>query len=296
MASIGKKNEHIEIASDLAVPVNNGERFPPIPLPPPENLTNTMATSAAAGGEQGGRAPLLENGVSETDHTFADKSLVFNDQTIRKGFIRKVFGIVLVQLLFTCGIMAFFVFHRPTKKFVQNHPEIMLVAAIINIIVLIMISCFEMFRRRHPVNLICLSIYTFTMAVLLGVASSFMDANVVLAGVGITALLVTVLALYAIQTKYDYTAAGGVIITIVVGFIVIASMEIWIPSLVTNLPIACLMAIFSCFFLIYDLQLIIGGNHMYSFDPEEYVFAALTLYVDIVRILIYVLRILQRLN
>lgn len=176
------------------------------------------------------------------------------------------------------------------------HPEIMIVAAVVNIIVLIMISCFETFRRRHPVNLICLSIYTFTMSVLLGVASSFMDANVVLAGVGITALLVTGLALYATQTKYDYTAARGVILTMVVGFLVIAVMEIWIPSLVRNLPIACLMAIFSCFFLIYDLQLIIGGNHTYSFNPEEYVFAALTLYVDIVRILIYVLRILQRFN
>ncbi|KAH8319820.1 hypothetical protein KR074_007114, partial [Drosophila pseudoananassae] len=224
----------------------------------------------------------------------ADKSLVFDDQTIRKGFIRKVFGIVLVQLLFTCGIIAFFIYHRPTKRLVQKYPQVMLVAAVINIIVLIMISCFETFRRKHPVNLICLSIYTFTMSVLLGVASSFMDANVVLAGVGITAILVTALSLYAIQTKYDYTAARGVFITILIAFIVIGSMEIWIPSLVMNLPIACIMAIFSCFFLIYDLQLIIGGNHMYSFNPEEYVFAALTLYVDIVRILVYVLRILQR--
>lgn len=30
-------------------------------------------------------------------------------------------------------------------------------------------------------------------------------------------------------------------------------------------------------FLVYDTQLMLGGSHRYSIDPEEYVFAALNL-------------------
>jgi FtsH-binding integral membrane protein len=30
-------------------------------------------------------------------------------------------------------------------------------------------------------------------------------------------------------------------------------------------------------FIIYDTQLMLGGKHKYSLDPEEYVFAALNL-------------------
>ena len=39
--------------------------------------------------------------------------------------------------------------------------------------------------------------------------------------------------------------------------------------------------IFSCY-LVYDTQLMMGGGHAYSLSPEEYVFAALNIYLDFV--------------
>lgn len=35
-----------------------------------------------------------------------------------------------------------------------------------------------------------------------------------------------------------------------------------------------------------------GGKHQYSISPEEYIFAALNLYLDIIQILMYVLMII----
>ncbi|XP_063363528.1 protein lifeguard 2-like [Cydia amplana] len=46
-------------------------------------------------------------------------------------------------------------------------------------------------------------------------------------------------------------------------------------------------------FLVYDTQLMVGGGHRYAFSPEEYAFAALTLYLDIVYIFVRVLRLLR---
>lgn len=37
----------------------------------------------------------------------------------------------------------------------------------------------------------------------------------------------------------------------------------------------------------------IGGEHKYSISPEEYIFAALNLYMDIVNIFIYILTIIS---
>ncbi len=45
-------------------------------------------------------------------------------------------------------------------------------------------------------------------------------------------------------------------------------------------------------YLIYDTQLMIGGDHKYSISPEEYVFAALNLYIDIIQIFLMILQIL----
>lgn len=42
--------------------------------------------------------------------------------------------------------------------------------------------------------------------------------------------------------------------------------------------------------------LILGGNHKYSISPEEYIFAALNLYLDIIQLFLYLLRILRYLN
>ena len=48
-----------------------------------------------------------------------------------------------------------------------------------------------------------------------------------------------------------------------------------------------------CFqFLIVDIQMMMGGSHKYSVSPEEYIFAALNLYLDIVNIFLYILMII----
>ena len=52
-------------------------------------------------------------------------------------------------------------------------------------------------------------------------------------------------------------------------------------------------AIIFSLYLIYDTQLLIGGKHKYSISPEEYIFAALSIYLDITRIFMFVLMIAQ---
>jgi protein lifeguard len=46
--------------------------------------------------------------------------------------------------------------------------------------------------------------------------------------------------------------------------------------------------LFSCY-LVFDTQLMMGGKHKYSISPEEYIFAALNLYLDIINIFLYIL-------
>lgn len=48
--------------------------------------------------------------------------------------------------------------------------------------------------------------------------------------------------------------------------------------------------VFASQFLAYDTQLLLG-NRKYSISPEEYVFAALNIYVDIVQIFLFLLQI-----
>lgn len=67
-----------------------------------------------------------------------------------------------------------------------------------------------------------------------------------------------------------------------------------------NLPISCrwfhfaialVSAILFTMFLIYDLQMLMGGRSR-QFDPDMYVIAALNIYIDIIQIFLNVLRII----
>ena len=44
-------------------------------------------------------------------------------------------------------------------------------------------------------------------------------------------------------------------------------------------------------YLIYDTQLMLGGKHKYALSPEEYIFAALNIYLDVVQLFMYILMI-----
>jgi FtsH-binding integral membrane protein len=48
-------------------------------------------------------------------------------------------------------------------------------------------------------------------------------------------------------------------------------------------------AIIFSLFIVYDTQLMLGGKHKCAIDPEEYVFAALNLYLDIINLFMYIL-------
>ena len=44
-------------------------------------------------------------------------------------------------------------------------------------------------------------------------------------------------------------------------------------------------------YLVYDTQLMMGGKHKYSLSPEEYIFAALNIYLDVINLFMYILMI-----
>ena len=44
-------------------------------------------------------------------------------------------------------------------------------------------------------------------------------------------------------------------------------------------------------YLIYETQMMMGGKHKYALDPEEYIFADLNIYLDVINLFMYILMI-----
>lgn len=220
------------------------------------------------------------------------KGFDFTDQSIRKGFIRKVYSILTAQLAITLGFITLFMYHRGTKIWVQQHPEMFWIALGVMIVTLISMACCGNVRRKAPMNFIFLALFTFAQSFLLGVTTAKFSSEEVLLAVGITAAVTLGLTLFAFQTKWDFTVMGGVLFVAVIILMLFGIIAIFFPGKTITIVYASAGALLFSIYLIYDTQLMMGGEHKYSISPEEYIFAALNLYLDIINIFMYILTII----
>ncbi|XP_030034207.2 protein lifeguard 1 isoform X1 [Manduca sexta] len=221
------------------------------------------------------------------------KNFDFTEQTIRKAFIRKVYSILMCQLLVTMGFIALFLFHGPTKAWAAGNPWLIWVAFAVLLVCAITMVCCDSVRRQTPMNFIFLAIFTLAQSFMLGIVTSVYDVSAVMMAVGITAGVCLALTLFAFQTKWDFTTMGGVLMCASMVLLLFGIIAIFIGrSNIMTLVYASLGALIFSMYLVYDTQLMMGGKHKYSLSPEEYIFAALTLYLDIINIFLFILTII----
>ncbi|KAG6460640.1 hypothetical protein O3G_MSEX012120 [Manduca sexta] len=204
-----------------------------------------------------------------------------------------VYSILMCQLLVTMGFIALFLFHGPTKAWAARNPWMFWVAFAVVFVCLIAMACCDGVRRQAPMNFIFLAIFTVAESFLLGVTSSVYDVSAVMMAVGITAGVCLALTIFAFQTRWDFTTMGGVLLCATVVLLLFGIIAIFIPrNNIVTLVYASLGALIFSMYLVYDTQLMMGGKHKYSISPEEYIFAALNLYLDIINIFLYILTII----
>ncbi|KAJ8415840.1 hypothetical protein AAFF_G00403970 [Aldrovandia affinis] len=215
------------------------------------------------------------------------------DKTIRRAFIRKVFLVLTVQLMVTFGFVAIFTFVESAKLFVMANPWTYYLSYGIFFVSLIALSCCGEFRRKHPWNLVALSVLTLSMSYMVGMIASFYDTDAVIMAVGITAVVCFTVVLFSLQSKYDFTSCQGVLFVCLIVLLLFGILCIFIRNRILHIVYASLGAlVFTCF-LAVDTQLLLGNKKL-SLSPEEYVFAALNLYTDIINIFMYILALVGR--
>lgn len=149
--------------------------------------------------------------------------------------------------------------------------------------------CYEEIRRTYPINFIFLTIFTVIESIVLGVIVVHYQTVDILMAVAITSVACFALSIYATQTRYDFTTCGGILLVIIISFLIFSLVTIFFPSYTMLMIHSCLGAIVFGMYLIFDTQLMLGGNHKYSLNPEEYIFAVLNLYLDIINFFIHIL-------
>jgi FtsH-binding integral membrane protein len=120
---------------------------------------------------------------------------------------------------------------------------------------------------------------------------SFYNYTIVLMAGALTLAATIALTIYAFYTKTDFTTCGGFLFVCVLVMIIGGILAAIFRSYWLGLGLSILGAIVFGLYLIMDTQLIIGKNqNMFSID--DYIMAAMNLYIDIIQLFLYILRIL----
>ncbi|XP_038632061.1 protein lifeguard 1 [Scyliorhinus canicula] len=224
---------------------------------------------------------------SENEGMFAR---TLDDTTIRRYFIRKVFVIVGVQLLFTFGIVCVFTYSSDIRNFTQATPAFLYSSFGIFIVMLVALNCCGDIRRQYPWNILCMTLLTLSLSYMVGaIASNYNTASVMIA-LGSTVAVCLAIILFASQTRFDFTLCYGFLLVASIVLLMFGFFSIFFYSRILQIVYGSLGAMIFSIFLAADIQLMLA-NHRYGLSPEEYIFGALILYLDIINIFLYMLMI-----
>jgi len=224
----------------------------------------------------------------------------FSDKSVRHGFIRKVYGILFAQLALTT-VIGGAVMHYGEGWARANPSSVMGVLYLSMFASFALICCFSCnpdMLRKTPQNYALLFLFTVFESIMVGFICIQYTQESVLIVTAITAFVVSGLTLFACQTKYDFTGMGpylfvALLVLMGMGFI------LWIGSMLgyagspafqtLRMVYSGFGAMLFSFYIVYDTQLIVGGTHKNQFSVDDYCWAAINLYLDIINLFMFLL-------
>ncbi|XP_077381489.1 protein lifeguard 1 [Festucalex cinctus] len=212
----------------------------------------------------------------------------FEDKTVRRAFVRKVFCILTVQLVITFSVVSVFTFSPVVKRVVQKNIWVYVSSFLIFLVVCIALNCAKSLRRKYPWNIIGLTIVTLSLSYVVGTMASYHDTRAVIITMATTLAISLTIIAFSAQTRYDFSCCYGLLLILVVDLVMFGVFCGFYYTYIPQVCYGCLGALVYSLFLMCDCQLMMGVLS-YRLDPEEYVSAALMIYLDVMLIFIYLM-------
>lgn len=220
--------------------------------------------------------------------------------SVRLGFVRKVYGILATQVLFTVLTVVACMFWSPLHYGIisfatRNGRLLQFFLTVPPFVMLLMMHCL---KHSYPMNFACLSIFTAFIAADVGlVCAVFAEAGlsmVVLQACLLTLLIFGGLTIYTMASKRDFSYLGGFLFSGLLCLVGYGFLAMLFPSLNTGMAgmiTSWFGAVLFSAYIVFDtwrLEKVHG--------VDDYIVAAIELYLDIVNLFLQLLKILAALS
>jgi len=218
---------------------------------------------------------------------------------IRASFIRKVYGVLSFQLIITSLFISLSLFPS-VKLFILKNVNIFyildIISAVVSLITILLLVCSRNLAKTVPTNYILLTLFTISESFcLLMFCIQYTPESIIIA-VFLTTGLVIGLSFYACYTNTNFTYLGGLLFSglcllNIAGLLMLLFGKNYMDDIIFS---SISLLIFSLY-LIYDTQLIYGKFGV-EYKIDDYIIAAINIYLDIINIFIEILKIVGKKN
>ncbi|KAI4985510.1 hypothetical protein ZWY2020_018140 [Hordeum vulgare] len=218
--------------------------------------------------EAGGTSAPLYPGMTE-------------DVGLRWAFIRKIYVILSVQLAMTAAVAGFVVKVPAVSEFFVSSNAGFGLYIFLLILPLIVLCPLRYYHQKHPVNLILLGIFTVSISFAVGMTCAFTSAVVVIS--------LTAYTFWAAKRGHDFNFLGPFLFGALMVLMMFSLIQIFFPlGKISVMIYGAVASIIFCGYIIFDTDNIIKR---YTYD--EYIWAAVSLYLDIINLFLNLMQILR---
>lgn len=229
----------------------------------------------------------------------ANSILVCDFETkFKHDFVKRVYSLLSISIAITFGIVSFFSFYDAASRWLIEHYWVSVIFSICSLILILMFSCCPSIAKNHYIGVSLLILLSLFFGISISGIAVCVNKFSVLLACGITILVFFALTIFSIQVKYDFTGWGPYLLIGILIILIYSIILIFIPrNNIAYIILGALGVMIFSFYIIYDTQLIIGGKHRkHQFCIDEYIFATISLYLDIVNIFTYILMIINSID
>ena len=238
--------------------------------------------------------PISMQSVNRTDLPMAEAVGIDRmERSIRHGFARKVFALLTVQIIILMAVICLFLYIPEIQVYASSPKSTWLVilSGFLFLLMTVALSCIPDLNKKYPQNLFGLFLLTVVAGVFLGTLCAGIPAIYVWVAFAATTGLMLTLGLFACQTRFDFTGMGpylSVAIMVLLIFSLFGGLSFTIRSDFNNGVRGIVWSAIGVFifsmYVVYDIQLVVGGKHRLQFGVDDYIIATIALFTDFILI------------
>jgi len=206
----------------------------------------------------------------------------------RATLVRRTYGLVFLSILVTMLGSAFAFTQAPLMEGVIQHPFITFICMFIPLIMA------QRSARSFPKNVILTLIFTFIEGIWLAPFLLIAERNApgtVTSAATLTLVAFGGLTLYALLSRRDFSAWGSFFMIGLIVLVVAMIINAFVHSAAAGVWLSTIGVLVFSGLLVFDTWRLLRSG---ALGPDDYVFAAVNIYLDLLNMFIFILSLLGR--